>query len=580
ADNLVVSSFLHRLPLAAKLAACFAVLIAIVAASTLFVQSGLSSLSADVRDRNVPFDHALSAFAVEAKAVANDERGFLLAGDTEFLDSIEERQAVVDEQLAAAARVAPTAALRADVAAIREGYDRWSQALEAEFRQFRTDPEAATAAALGPNRDLRKAYEERVDAAVERSVAAITGAFDAVDRQTSRTRTVLWAVLALLAAACALIGFAVVRMVRSAVGPVLERLGQVRDGEIASLRQGLGAMAEGDLTQELQATTPPLTAATSDQLGSVAGAVDAIRADAAASVDAYNETRAGLADLIGRVTASAGGVAGASQEMASTSEEAGRAVGEIAGAVTEVAQGAERQVRMVETARATAEQTRAAAAQARELAEQGAAASAEAATAMGAVREASGEVSDAIQSLAGKSSEISGIVQTITGIAEQTNLLALNAAIEAARAGDQGRGFAVVADEVRKLAEESQTAAGSIAGLISEIQTETDGAVAAVQLGAERSEHGSEVVEATRASFTEIAASVTDVAARIDEIAKATEEVAAVAEQSSASSEQVSASTEQTSASTQQIAASAQQLAGTARDLEALVGRFRLTASA
>ena len=103
---------------------------------------------------------------------------------------------------------------------------------------------------------------------------------------------------------------------------------------------------------------------------------------------------------------------------------------------------------------------------------------------MSAVRESSLQATDAIRGLGAKSEQIGGIVATITGIAEQTNLLALNAAIEAARAGEQGRGFAVVAEEVRKLAEESQSAAASIAGLIAEIQGETAKAVEVVEDGA------------------------------------------------------------------------------------------------
>jgi methyl-accepting chemotaxis protein len=195
---------------------------------------------------------------------------------------------------------------------------------------------------------------------------------------------------------------------------------------------------------------------------------------------------------------------------------------------------------------------------------------------MTSVRDAAQEVTEAIESLAGKSDQIGGIVSTITGIAEQTNLLALNAAIEAARAGDQGRGFAVVAEEVRKLAEESQAAAGTIAGLVGEIQGETSRTVSVVAGSAERSEEGAAIVEQARAAFAEIVGSVREVSGLIDEISRATAEVASVAEQSSASTEQVSASTQETSASAQQIAASAQELARTSEELELLVSRFQL----
>jgi len=283
-----------------------------------------------------------------------------------------------------------------------------------------------------------------------------------------------------------------------------------------------------------------------------------------------------LRGIVGEVAQAAGSMSSASRQMASTSEQAGSAVDEIAGAVEDVATGAERQVRMVAQARRSTSDTGEAAEQALALARDGVVAAEKADEAMRAVRESSGAVSGAISGLASKSEQIGGIVATITGIAGQTNLLALNAAIEAARAGEQGRGFAVVAEEVRKLAEESQQAAATIAGLIEEIQGETQNVVAVVADGARRTEDGATTVAAAREAFEAIGRAVDEMRERIRQIVEATAEVASVAEQTSASTEQVSASTEVTSASTQEIAASARELARTAEELDRVVGRFKL----
>jgi methyl-accepting chemotaxis protein len=345
---------------------------------------------------------------------------------------------------------------------------------------------------------------------------------------------------------------------------------------LVSLAEGLTALRNGDLTVDAQPVTTSIEARGGEAIGSLGETFNSMLLKAQGGLGLYNETRTELATMIQQISTTSSSVSDASQRVALTSDETGNAIGEIARAVGDVASGAERQVQMVDAAKRSTEETATSAGEARIAAEQGVQSAQEATDAIAAVRESSGELVAAMASLAGRSEKIGGIVDTITGIADQTNLLALNAAIEAARAGEQGRGFAVVAEEVRKLAEESQSAAKTIAGLIKEIQGETAHVVEIVEDGAKRTDESARVVVHARDAFIRIGENVNDMTSRIEQILTATSEVAAVAEQASAATQEVSASTEETTASTQEIASSAALLARSAEELDVLVTRFRI----
>jgi methyl-accepting chemotaxis protein len=119
--------------------------------------------------------------------------------------------------------------------------------------------------------------------------------------------------------------------------------------------------------------------------------------------------------------------------------------------------------------------------------------------------------------ISGASKETSKIIKTIDEISFQTNLLALNAAVEAARAGEAGAGFAVVADEVRNLAMRAAEAAKNTASMIEGIE--------------HKIQSGSQLMDTTSASFSEVSASTAKVGNLVGEIAAASLEQAQGIEQ-------------------------------------------------
>lgn len=342
-------------------------------------------------------------------------------------------------------------------------------------------------------------------------------------------------------------------------------------------------VAAGDLTENIKIERQ-------DEIGQLASA--------------FNTMVSQLKELIRQVTINAEQVAASSEELTANAEQSAQASNQIATAITDVAAGATAQMEAANETSAVVEQMSAGiqqiAANANEVSDQSAQAADKARNGDKEVEKAVSQmkqIEDTVNTsarvvvkLGERSREIGQIVDTISGIAGQTNLLALNAAIEAARAGEQGRGFAVVAEEVRKLAEQSQEAAKKIAGLIGEIQGDTEKAVVAMNEGTQEVRRGTEVVNAAGSAFKDIMAVVDQVSDQVKEISAAIQQMATGSQQivasvkkiddlskkSAGESQGVSAATEEQLASMEEIATSSQALASLAQDLQTAVTKFRV----
>lgn len=178
------------------------------------------------------------------------------------------------------------------------------------------------------------------------------------------------------------------------------------------------------------------------------------------------------------------------------------------------------------------------------------------------------ETNVTIGKLGQSSAEIGQVIKVITSIAQQTNLLALNATIEAARAGEAGKGFAVVANEVKELAKETAKATEDISQKIEAIQTDTKGAVAAIE------QIGSVIGQINDIQNT-VASAVEEQSVTTNEITRNLTEAAKGGADISHSIAGVAEAARTTTGGAGQTQKSAESLEKLAEELQALMGRFR-----
>lgn len=316
-----------------------------------------------------------------------------------------------------------------------------------------------------------------------------------------------------------------------------------------------------------------------------------------------SEMRENLSDVMKTIAGTSDQVAASSEELTASAEESSKSAELIAASTQTAANGTELTMHHVEDVVASVEhmQTRVKEAQtnsqtimtlsdtASRNSQDGTEAVLAVVKQMNEINNSVTEIGSFVNGLDKKSKEIGTIVNLISDISNQTNLLALNAAIEAARAGEQGKGFAVVADEVRKLAEQSANSTQLIASLISDIQTETDKAVTAMQHGAENVEEGIRKTENVNDSFQSIKQAINQVTNNVQEVSQTIEGVSSgsksivevmdkvkmTARENAESNETNAAASQQQSAAMEEISASSEALSGMAMDLQAALGKFK-----
>ena len=297
------------------------------------------------------------------------------------------------------------------------------------------------------------------------------------------------------------------------LGEGINKIADVIDTSLKDVIRVVQALAEGDLTQKIDAHYPGVFGTTKDALNQTIAALTTIVTEVRSASD-------NLSSASEQVSATAQSISQSSSEQASSMEETSASIEQMSASINQNTENAQITDGMASKA-------------AKEAIEGG----------------------DAVKQTVDAMKQIAKRISIIDDIAYQTNLLALNAAIEAARAGDHGKGFAVVAAEVRKLAERSQVAAQEIGELASS--------------SVDMAERAGELLD-------QIVPSINKTSDLVQEISAASAEQSTGVSQINMAMSQLSQVTQQNAASSEELAATAEEMSGQAEQLQQSMEFFTL----
>jgi methyl-accepting chemotaxis protein WspA len=220
-----------------------------------------------------------------------------------------------------------------------------------------------------------------------------------------------------------------------------------------------------------------------DEVGELAGGINAIIAKIQAMVQRVRETSVALLSMAAQLGASA-------KQQETTVQNLGSSTTEIVAAVREISATGKHLAGAMGEVNERANQ-------AAGLAVRGRSRLSTMETDLNQLVAATNSISDKLAAVREKAEKINLVVTTITRVSEQTNLLSINAAIEAEKAGEYGRGFLVVAREIRRLADQTAVATLDIENIVRLMQ-------AAVSAGVMQMDRFSSDVRAGVESVVEI----------------------------------------------------------------------------